>query len=159
MKENKSKEKKYLELMPQLAALIEGETDEIGVQANVTAELKEAFGFFGVGFYNVREGKTLRLGPFQGSSACFSIPFGKGVCGTSWEKKETLVVPDVHEFPGHIACSSLSRSEIVIPIFDLSGEVRSVLDIDSDLPDAFDDTDRLYLEMVAGLLTHCLYKE
>ncbi|MDY6205792.1 MAG: GAF domain-containing protein [Prevotella sp.] len=154
-----NKEEIYQELLPKVAALIQGETDEVGVQANVSAALKEALGFFWVGFYTVRDGKSLRLGPFQGSPACYSIPYGKGVCGTAWEKKETLVVPDVHAFPGHIACSSLSRSEIVVPVFDLKGEVRCIIDIDSDQPDAFDTTDKLYLEMIAGLLTESLYAE
>lgn len=130
----------YGELAPQIEALIAGETDLIANLANITAVLKEAFGFFWVGFYLVK-GDQLVLGPFQGPLACTRIGFGEGVCGYCWEKKETVIVPDVEKFPGHIACSSLSRSEIVIPVFGPSGEVFGVLDVDSDRPDDFSDID------------------
>ena len=120
--------------------------------------MKEAFPerFFWVGFYLVRNG-VLRLGPFQGSVACYSIPYGKGVCGAAWAQGETIVVPDVEAFPGHIACSSLSRSEIVVPVFDGQGRFRCVLDIDSDELNAFDETDKKYLEQLASLMTTHLY--
>ena len=123
--------------------------------ANTCAALKEAFGFFWVGFYFVENNKLI-LGPFQGSVACYSIRKGRGVCGTAWEKKQTLVVPDVDQFPGHIACSSLSRSEIVVPII-AGNEVKGVLDIDSDQLNTFDDTDKKYLEEVVRLLVKTLY--
>ena len=112
-----NKQQKYDELMPQLAALINGEKEEMRVLANVSAVLKEQFGWFWIGFYMEREGE-LRLGPFQGSVACMHINIGRGVCGTSFERQESIIVGDVEKFPGHIACSSLSRSEIVVPIFD-----------------------------------------
>lgn len=130
----------YGELAPQIEALIAGETDLIANLANITAVLKEAFGFFWVGFYLVK-GDQLVLGPFQGPLACTRIGFGEGVCGHCWGKKETVIVPDVENFPGHIACSSLSRSEIVIPVFGPSGEVFGVLDVDSDRADDFSDID------------------
>lgn len=149
------KTERYNVFLKQLSSLIENETHEVSVLANVSAALKEAFGFFWIGFYLV-EGDTLILGPFQGSVACYSIRKGKGVCGTAWSKKETLVVPNVNEFPGHIACSSLSRSEIVVPIFS-KNEVKGVLDIDSDMLAAFDEIDKKYLEQVAELLGKQLY--
>ncbi len=152
----KKKEDKYAELLPQLAALIEGEREEMSVLANVSAVLKEAFGWFWVGFYLEREGE-LRLGPFQGSVACMHIAHGKGVCGTAYERRESIVVPDVELFPGHIACSSLSRSEIVVPIFNSRKEVVGVLDIDSTETSTFDDTDRRQLEQVCRLITDTLY--
>lgn len=151
------KEKIYQELMPQVAALIAGETDEVGVQANIAAVLKERLGYFWIGFYTHRDGDKLRLGPFQGSVACYTIPYGKGVCGAAWARGETIVVPDVEAFPGHIACSSLSRSEIVVPVFDGQGKFRCVLDIDSDELNAFDETDKKYLEQLARLMTENLY--
>ena len=141
------KENKYKELLPQVRALIEGETDAVSVMANVAAALRETMGFFWVGFYVVK-GDELHLGPFQGSVACYRIPFGKGVCGTSWQRAETIVVEDVEAFPGHIACSSLSRSEIVVPLFSKEGEVTAVLDIDSKELATFDETDRRYLETI-----------
>lgn len=152
----KTKEEKYAELLPQLAALIEGEREEMSVLANVSAVLKEAFGWFWVGFYLERDGE-LRLGPFQGSVACMHIGHGKGVCGTAYEKRESIVVPDVELFPGHIACSSLSRSEIVVPIFNCRKQVVGVLDIDSTETNTFDDTDRRQLEQVCRLITDTLY--
>ena len=149
------KRERYEHFLEQFAPLIEGEKDEISVLANTSAALKEAFGFFWVGFYLVRHDELV-LGPFQGSVACYRIRKGRGVCGTAWAKAQTQVVPDVDQFPGHIACSSLSRSEIVVPI--LSGdEVKGVLDIDSDELATFDDTDRMYLERVVVLLVKPLY--
>lgn len=140
----------YREFLPQLQALIEGETSVVSVLANTAAALKQAFGFFWVGFYLV-EGGELVLGPFQGSVACYRIKKGRGVCGTAWDQACTQVVPDVEQFPGHIACSSLSRSEIVVPIMS-EGQVRAVLDIDSDQLATFNHVDRQYLEQVAQLL-------
>lgn len=149
------KAERYKTFLRQFAPLIEGETHEISVLANTCAALKEAFGFFWVGFY-LAENDELVLGPFQGSVACYRIKKGRGVCGTAWERMQTLVVPDVEQFPGHIACSSLSRSEIVVPLI-VQGEVKGVLDIDSDLPAAFDETDKLYLEQAVRILSGTLY--
>ncbi len=134
-----TKEELYQELIPQLTALIAGENDLVANLANVAAGLKEAFGFLWVGFYLVKE-DTLVLGPFQGPVACTRIPKGKGVCGTSWEKQKTLIVPDVEQFEGHIACSSLSKSEIVIPIVK-NNEVLAILDVDSKELNTFDQID------------------
>lgn len=150
-----SKEIRYQTFLEQFAPLIQDEKEEISVLANTSAALKEAFGFFWVGFYLVRDGQLI-LGPFQGSVACYRIRKGRGVCGTTWEQQATQVVPDVDQFPGHIACSSLSRSEIVVPIIS-RGEVKGVLDIDSDQLNSFDETDRIYLEKLVGLLTDTLY--
>ena len=144
------KEEKYRLLTEQIKALIEGETDCVAVMANVIAAIHESMGFFWTGFYRVKDGELV-LGPFQGPVACMHIPFGKGVCGSAWQRKETIVVPDVEQFPGHIACSSLSRSEIVVPVFS-HGEVVAVLDIDSKELATFDDTDRQYLEAICGLI-------
>lgn len=148
---------KYPLLVSQIAALIEGETNETAVLANVSAALHDAFPerFFWVGFYMVNRGELL-LGPFQGPVACFHIGFGKGVCGTAWQRAETVVVPDVEAFPGHIACSSLSRSEIVVPVKGRDGSVRGVLDIDSRDLDAFGATDREYLEQVVAIMARQL---
>lgn len=151
-----TKEQKYNEMLPQLAALIEGETDETSVLANVSALLRQTFGWFWTGFYLVRNGE-LRLGPFQGTVACMHIAHGRGVCGTAWAEDRTQVVDDVELFPGHIACSSLSRSEIVVPLHDARGKVVGVLDIDDTQLSTFDAVDRQYLEQVAGLLTKTLY--
>lgn len=145
------KEEKYKELLPQLKSLLHAEPDLIANMANVAAALKEVFGFFWVGFYIVKD-EQLVLGPFQGPIACTRISFGKGVCGTAWEKKEAIIVPNVDEFPGHIACSSLSKSEIVIPVFGKDGNVAAVLDVDSELLHHFDETDRKYLLEIAELL-------
>lgn len=146
---NASKKERYEVLLPQLKALTEGEPDLIANLANIVAALRESMQFFWVGFYFVR-GQELVLGPFQGPVACTRIAFGKGVCGASWAKKETIVVPDVDQFPGHIACSSLSKSEIVVPVIK-NGEVILILDIDSDSLATFDDTDAHYLKQVADL--------
>ena len=143
------KEKHYQELAKQISALVEGETDSISVMANVSAAIHEAMGFFWTGFYIVK-GDELRLGPFQGSVACMHIPFGRGVCGTAWQRKATIIVPDVEEFPGHIACSSLSRSEIVVPVFDASNNVTAVLDIDSRELNTFDEVDQRWLEKIVS---------
>ena len=135
----------------QLSALLEGETDTVAKMANMAAVLHEAFGFWWTGFYRVA-GEELILGPFQGPVACMHIPFGKGVCGTAWARGASVVVPDVEAFPGHIACSSASRSEIVVPVFGGDGKVTAVLDIDSDRLATFDEEDRIGLERIVGLL-------
>ncbi len=147
------KEEKYRLLTAQVKSLIEGETDSVSVMANVSAAVHEAMGFFWTGFYIVH-GDELRLGPFQGSVACMHIPFGRGVCGTAWKESKTIVVPDVEEFPGHIACSSLSRSEIVVPVFNTKNEVVAVLDIDSCDLHTFDEVDQHWLEDVVKSLTN-----
>ena len=145
------KEAQYDLLNRQLAALLEGEGDPIAKMANMAAVLHDAFGFWWTGFYRVA-GNELILGPFQGPVACMHIPFGKGVCGTAWARNESVVVPDVEAFPGHIACSSASRSEIVVPVHDPSGSVTAVLDIDSDRLASFDEVDRVWLERIVSLL-------
>ena len=147
---NGNKTEKYQSLVPQIKALLEGEPDVVANLANVSAALKEQFGWLWTGFYLVK-GQELVLGPFQGPVACTRIKYGRGVCGTSWEQARTLVVPDVEKFPGHIACSSLSRSEIVVPLIR-NGVVVGVLDVDSEQPDHFDDTDKQYLEEIVTLL-------
>ena len=150
------KAERYRLFLPQFELLISDEKEEVSVLANASAALHEAFGFFWVGFYLVKDGQLI-LGPIQGSAACYRIRKGKGVCGTSWTEARTLIVPDVEQFPGHIACSSLSRSEIVVPI--LAGEqVKGVLDIDSDQLNSFDETDRHYLEKVAALIAKTIYQ-
>lgn len=145
-----TKAEKYSTLLPQLQALIEGESDTIATMANVAACLHQTFGFWWTGFYRVLDNQLI-LGPFQGPLACTRIRKGKGVCGTAWQQAQTIVVPDVDQFPGHIACSSASRSEIVVPIKH-NDEVVAVLDIDSQHLNTFDDTDRHYLELLAQLL-------
>ena len=145
------KTEQYRLLERQVAALVEGETDVIAKMANIAAALHETFGFWWTGFYRV-VGEELVLGPFQGPVACMHIPFGKGVCGTAWKRNETVVVPDVEEFPGHIACSSASKSEIVVPVHGTGGEVVAVLDIDSDRLATFDEEDRVWLERIVTLL-------
>jgi GAF domain-containing protein len=165
-----SKEEQYQNLLPQVKGLLEGESDLIANMANIAAALKEQFGWLWVGFYIVKpsfdnlssinlmkdassDGKNeeLVLGPFQGPVACTRIKKGRGVCGASWEKAATLIVPDVEKFPGHIACSSLSKSEIVIPVFK-NNNVVAVLDVDSVDPSQFDESDRKYLEQIVSLL-------
>ena len=145
------KTEKYRLLTEQIKTLIEGETDVIAVMANVCAAIHETMGFFWTGFYRVINGELV-LGPFQGPVACMHIGFGRGVCGSAWKQRQTIVVPDVEQFPGHIACSSLSRSEIVVPVFSANGEVQSVLDIDSKELNTFDDTDRHYLEAICKMI-------
>ncbi len=146
-----TKEEIYSELLPQIKSLIEGETDLIANLANVTSALKQAFETFSwVGFYLMKEGELV-LGPFQGKLACTRIKIGSGVCGTSALKKETIIVPDVEKFPGHIYCDPDSKSEIVVPIIK-DGEVLGVLDIDSYRLNNFDEVDKIYLEKLVGLL-------
>ena len=146
-----NKEENYKLLFEQVKALIAGETDEVAIMANVCAAIHEAMGFFWTGFYIVK-GEELMLGPFQGPVACMHIAYGRGVCGTAWQRAESVVVPDVEQFPGHIACSSLSRSEIVVPVFDTEGKVKAVLDIDSKELGTFDATDRQWLEEIVKML-------
>ena len=163
------KAEKYRLLERQMAALLEGETDPIAKMANVAAVLHAEFGFWWTGFYRVaadrhsgldlprhsrpeRESAALILGPFQGPVACMRIPYGKGVCGTAWARNATVVVPDVEAFPGHIACSAASRSEIVVPVHGPGGTVTAVLDIDSDRLATFDEVDRVWLERIVTLL-------
>jgi L-methionine (R)-S-oxide reductase len=145
-----TKEQEYQSLIPQIEALIAGEEDLIANLANVCAALKEQFNFFWVGFYLLKT-DNLVLGPFQGPVACTRIPKGKGVCGAAWEQAQTLIVPDVEAFPGHIACSSLSRSEIVLPIIR-EGVVLGVLDVDSEYLDQFDEVDSRYLQQILDLI-------
>ena len=145
-----SKQEQYQSLLPQIKALVTGEPDQIANMANISAALKEQFGWLWVGFYLVK-GDELVLGPFQGPVACTRIRKGRGVCGAAWEKESTLIVPNVECFPGHIACSSLSKSEMVVPVFQ-EGMVMAVLDIDSAELSCFDSIDRLYLEEVASWL-------
>ena len=145
------KAQKYQMLVSQIASLIEGEADQIAVMSNVVAAIHQEMKFWWTGFYRV-VGDELVLGPFQGPVACMHIPFGKGVCGTAWQREQTVVVPDVDQFPGHIACSSQSRSEIVVPVFSPDGKVIAVLDIDSDQLATFDDVDRQYLEQICKLI-------
>lgn len=145
-----SKEEKYISLLPQLKALIEGETDIIANMANISAALRMTFGFFWVGFYIVKQ-EELVLGPFQGTIACTRIKYGKGVCGTSWKEKRIVIVENVNEFPGHIACDAASQSEIVIPLF-YNNEVIAVLDIDSEHLNHFDETDARYLKQIVEFL-------
>lgn len=160
-----TKQETYQTLLPQIESLVAGETDAIANMANVAAALHEAFGFWWMGFYIVKDiekssiinhhssiNQELVLGPFQGPVACTRIPYGKGVCGTAWQRAETVIVPNVHEFAGHIACSSASNSEIVVPVIR-NNQVIAVLDIDSKDFNTFDETDQLYLEQIArGLL-------
>ena len=144
------KEIRYQELYKQIEGIVSGESDQIANLANTAALIHEAFGFWWTGFYLVK-GEQLVLGPFQGPVACTRIPYGKGVCGSTCQRKETIVVPDVHQFPGHIACSSLSQSEIVVPMFD-GDSVYAVLDIDSKELATFDETDKVWLEKIVTLL-------
>jgi GAF domain-containing protein len=141
---NASKEEKYKALLPQIKALVDGEEDVVANLSNITAALREAFGYFWIGFYLVKNDELV-LGPFQGPIACTRIQKGKGVCGSVWAEAKTMVVPDVEAFPGHIACSSASKSEIVVPGFK-NGQVALVLDIDSDQLNTFDKIDQQYLE-------------
>ncbi|GAB4033220.1 GAF domain-containing protein [Spirosoma jeollabukense] len=142
----------YDSLVPQIAALIDGESDLVANLANIAATLKEAFGFFWIGFY-LKKDDQLVLGPFQGPVACTRISFNKGVCGAAYTRRETILVPDVEQFPGHIACSSASKSEIVVPVFDRAGNVVMVLDIDSDQLNDFSEIDQAGLERIARLIT------
>lgn len=146
-----SKQEQYAAVVPQVEALLLGEPNLMANAANMVAALKQAFNFFWVGFYFV-DGEELVLGPFQGPIACTRIKYGKGVCGTAWKDAKTIIVPNVDEFPGHIACSSLSKSEIVVPVF-IGGKVVAVLDVDSDKLNDFDTTDAAYLEQTVAFLT------
>jgi L-methionine (R)-S-oxide reductase len=145
-----TKEEQYLELIPQIAGLLEGEPDLIANLANITAALKEQFGWLWIGFYIVKENELV-LGPFQGPIACTRIKKGKGVCGVAWEQMKTIIVQDVDQFPGHITCSSLSKSEIVLPLIR-NNEVVAVLDVDHSLFATFDKTDELFLSEIIGLI-------
>ena len=145
-----NKQGQYQSLLPQIKGLLDGETDLVANLANTVAALKEQFGWFWTGFYIVKNNELV-LGPFQGPVACTRIRKGKGVCGSSWAETKTLIVPDVEKFPGHIACSSLSKSEIVVPVIR-NGEVIAVLDVDSDQLDQFDATDQYYLEQIVDLI-------
>jgi len=155
--EGTNKEEKYISLLPQLKALIEGEEDLIANLANITAVIKQTFGYFWVGFYLVKNNQLV-LGPFQGTLACTRIALGKGVCGTAWKEAKTIIVDDVDKFPGHIACSSASKSEIVVPVFNHQKEVIGVLDVDDDVYATFDEIDKLYLEKIASLVTSIIGK-
>lgn len=146
------KEELYKMLVDQIRSLIAGETDQVAVMSNVAAAIHQEMKFWWTGFYRV-VGNELVLGPFQGPVACMHIPFGRGVCGTAWQREQTIVVPDVEQFPGHIACSSASRSEIVVPVFDKEGRVTAVLDIDSERLATFDETDQRYLEEICRMLS------
>jgi GAF domain-containing protein len=148
---NASKEEQYLSLLPQIEALIAGETDFTANLANVCAALKAQFNFFWVGFYLVKDDELV-LGPFQGPVACTRIAKGRGVCGQAWQHKQVMLVPNVDAFPGHIACSSLSKSEVVIPLFGAEDEVKAVLDVDSDRLNDFDEIDVTYLSKLCSLL-------
>ena len=149
--QNQPKDVRYRELLPQLQSLVEGETDLTANLANVAAALKDVFGWWWVGFYLVK-GNELGLGPFQGPVACTRIGFGKGVCGTAWKEKRSILVPDVNQFPGHIACSSASVSEIVVPVFNKENEVIAVLDVDSERYDVLDEVDVVWLEKIVLLM-------
>ncbi|TAE44000.1 MAG: GAF domain-containing protein [Cytophagia bacterium] len=146
-----TKQEKYIDLIPQLKSLLENETDLIANLANTAAALRQTFGFFWVGFYVVKQNQLI-LAPFQGDIACTRIPFHKGVCGACYTQAKTIIVPDVEKFEGHIACSSLSKSEIVVPIIK-NNEVVAVLDVDSDELDDFSEIDKKYLEEIVNILT------
>ncbi|MCE3280420.1 MAG: hypothetical protein K0S44_2611 [Bacteroidetes bacterium] len=150
-----TKKEKYESLLPQIKALVEGENDLIANLSNIMSALKFGMNFFWVGIYFVKN-EELVLGPFQGPVACTRIRYGKGVCGKSWELKQTIIVENVEKFPGHIACSSLSRSEIVLPAFDKTENVTLVLDVDSEDLAAFDETDKNYLEQVIKIIQGCV---
>lgn len=146
-----TKEEKYQSLIPQIKALLEGETDSIANMANICAALKFGLNFFWVGFY-IAKGEQLVLGPFQGPVACTRINSGKGVCGTAWKNNEIIIVDDVDQFPGHIACSSISKSEIVLPLYNSTNQIVGVLDVDSETYATFDKVDEKYLTQILGLL-------
>lgn len=148
--QGKTKEELYATLFPQLKSIVESESDMIANMANISACIIDTFKFWWVGFYRVLNGELV-LGPFQGPLACTRIKKGRGVCGTAWDKGETIIVPNVEEFPGHIACSSASKSEIVVPVWR-DGEIIAVLDIDSEYLSTFDETDKLWLEKIASLI-------
>jgi len=149
------RETRYKEIAPQIEALITGERDQTANLANIAAVLKESFGFFWVGFYLAKDGELV-LGPFQGPLACTRIKFSEGVCGHAYSTQQTVIVPNVDEFPGHLACSSAARSEIVVPIFDGRGQIFAVLDVDSDRLDDFTEVDARGLEAVASIIRRSL---
>lgn len=151
------KQEKYEQLLPQIRSLISGESNQTANLANISAALNDAFNFWWTGFYLV-QGDELVLGPFQGPVACTRIPKGKGVCGAAWTEEKTVLVPDVHKFPGHIACSSATNSEIVVPVFSPDGNVWGVLDIDSEHLNHFDEVDQQYLELLSQMITEYLNK-
>ncbi len=159
-----TKKEKYESLIPQIKALVEGESDAIANLSNIIAALKFSMDYFWVGIYFVKQTlspivngkKELVLGPFQGPVACTRIAYSKGVCGKSWELKQTIIVADVEQFPGHIACSTLTKSEIVLPVFNKTSEVVLVLDLDSEHLAGFDETDKIYLEKVAKIIGDCV---
>lgn len=153
--ENSTKKEKYEALLPQLVAITEIESDLTANLANIASALHQTFGWWWVGFYWVK-GEELVLAPFQGPIACTRIKFGRGVCGTAWKEEKTQLVPDVEKFPGHIACSSASKSEIVVPIFDKEKKVVGVLDVDSERYDVLDEIDVFYLEKIAEIITNKL---
>ena len=155
--QTEDKTQKYLTLIPQLESLTGSETDITANLANIAAALKETFGWWWVGFYLVKNDELV-LGPFQGPVACTRIRYGRGVCGTAWKDARSLLVPDVEAFPGHIACSSLSVAEIVVPLFNAAGQVTGVLDVDSERYDQLDETDVLYLEKIAGICGRVMEK-
>lgn len=155
---NHEKTKHYENLLSQITGLIAGENDEVSVLANVSAAIHYEMGFWWTGFYLVKD-DMLMLGPFQGPVACYRIKMGRGVCGTAWQRRETVIVDDVEQFPGHIACSSESRSEIVVPLFAADGNVWGVLDIDSRELSTFDVTDRQFLEQITRLVSAQLAKK
>lgn len=148
-----SKKERYQTAVAQIRALVSGESNITANLANISAALKQSFDFFWVGFYLVDKTDELVLGPFQGPIACTRIKKGKGVCGTAWEEAKTIIVPDVDKFPGHIACASESKSEIVVPFFDKAGKCLGVLDVDQDHYDAFDETDKEYLEQLLSIFS------
>ena len=152
IQENATKKEKYEALLPQIEALTVYETDLVANLANVSSALHQVFSWWWVGFYWVKENELV-LAPFQGSIACTRIAFGKGVCGTAWKEKKTRLVPDVEQFPGHIACSSTTKSEIVVPIFNQNDEVMGVLDVDSERDDVLDEIDVFYLEKISKMIT------
>ena len=155
LKDGLNKEEKYKALFPQIVALVEGENDLIANTANIVAALREAFSFLWIGIYFVKDGNVkeeLVLGPFQGPPACVRIAKGKGVCGTSWQQKTALIVPDVNLFPGHIACSALSKSEIVVPVIK-NDIVYAIIDVDSSELAEFNSIDEIYLTKIAGLIS------
>ncbi len=147
------KEETYVRSLAEIKSVLELENDLVASMTTICAILRANFGFFWVGFYRVVPGEELLIGPYQGTLGCLHIPFGKGVCGVAARARRTLIVPNVHEFPGHIACDPNSKSEIVVPVFDRSGELMAVLDIDSDSYGSFDEIDRRYLEEIATVLS------
>ena len=151
----KNREKKYINLEEQIKSLIKGEKNNTAILANISAAISQTFKWLWVGFY-VIEDNELVLGPFQGPVACFRIKKGDGVCGAAWEDKKTIIVPDVEKFPGHIACSSISKSEIVVPVFNNKNKVFGVLDIDSDKLNSFDETDKKHLEEIVSIIQESL---